>query len=68
MYPRVFAEMHRQNLSGRKLIGRTNLTYATTFPKLKRGFGGKITLDEAIQIRKALGLDMDLEELFSEAG
>ena len=66
MYPRVFNEMKQQHLSGRKLIMRTNLIYQTTFPKLKRG--GKITLDEAIAIRKALGLNMDLEELFAKVG
>jgi hypothetical protein len=66
MYPKVFEEMQRQKLSGLQLIKRTNLKYQTTFSKLKRGYGGKITLEEAIQIRKALGVDMDLEELFRE--
>lgn len=66
MYPKIFEEMQRQKLSGLQLIKRTNLNYQTTFSKLKRGYGGKITLEEAIQIRKALGVDMDLEELFRE--
>ena len=68
MYPLIFEEMARQRLSGVKMLKKAGLCYQTTFPKLKRGFGGKITLDEAIAIRKALGMKMDLEELFKKAG
>lgn len=68
MYPFIFEEMKRQKLSGLKMLKKAGLCYQTTFPKLKRGFGGKITLDEAIAIRKALGVDMDLEEMFKKVG
>ena len=69
VYPLIFAEMERQNISGAEMLRKAGLCYQTTFPKLKRGYGGKISLDEAAAIRRALGLhDKDLEELFIKAG
>lgn len=65
MYPNLFAEMFRQNLSGLKLLSLAGLKYSTVWPKLKHG--GKITLDEAIKIRTALGVNTPLEELFKKA-
>lgn len=64
MYPNVDKEMKRQNLSGLQLMRKAELNYQTVFPKIKHGAGGKITLPEAIAIKKALGVDMELEELF----
>lgn len=64
MYPIIFEEMERQGLSGRQLTLKSGLVYTTTFPKLSRGYGGEITLDEAIKIRRTLGVKMDLEKLF----
>ena len=68
MYPLIFKEMERQKLSGRQLVLRSGLCYTTTFPKLSKGRGGEITLDEAIKIRKTLGVNTDLEKLFAKEG
>lgn len=65
MYPNLFTEMLRQNLSGLKLLSLAGLKYSTVWPKLRHG--GKVTLEEAIKIREALGVDMPLEVLFKKA-
>lgn len=66
MYPKVLKEMQRQNLSGLQLMKKAKLNYQTVYPKIKRGAGGKIALEEAIAIKKALGVDMKLEDLFKK--
>lgn len=62
MFPNLRAEMARINISGMelaKIIGVANSTFS-------QKFNGKFefTLEEAKNIKKALGTEMPLEELF----
>ena len=63
MYPNLNAEMARRNLTALTLSQRTGIPYSTLTPKLS----GKapIKLAEAKEIKKALGTDMSIDDLFS---
>lgn len=63
-FPVLEAEMGFQNLSVRKMLMKTNLKYSTMITKLKTG--ERITVDEGIEIKRALNTDKGIEELFGE--
>jgi transcriptional regulator with XRE-family HTH domain len=62
MYPNLRAEMARKKVTGQELAKRIGITNGTFSQK----FNGKFdfTLDEAQKIKKALGTDISIEELF----
>lgn len=62
MFPNLRAEMARRNITGYELADKIGVTNSTFSQK----FNGKslFDLDEAISIKKALGTDMPLEQLF----
>lgn len=66
MYPNLRAEMARKNMSISKLATESGLCMARLYDKLngksQRGFW----LDDAIEIKAVLGVDMPLEELFKK--
>ena len=62
MFPNLRAEIARQNLSVAglaRLIGMKQTTMADKYHGRS-----KFSLDDALAIKEALGLDMSLEELF----
>ena len=65
MYLNVKAELARQNLSVVDLSNKTGIRYQTLVEKLN----GKhpMTLDEAKNIKAALGVDLSMEELFARS-
>ena len=63
-FPVLEAEMGFQKLSVRKMLMKTNLKYSTMITKLKTG--ERITVDEGIEIKRALNTDKCVEELFGE--
>ena len=69
MFSNVLAEMKRQDISGKQLIRKTNLKYPSVWPKIKgreKYHVPDITLKEAFEIRKALGVRTSLDVLFKE--
>jgi hypothetical protein len=58
--------MIKENMTIKQLSIETGLGYTTLCPKLTKR--GNLTMAEACKIRKTLRINMDLEELFSEAG
>lgn len=64
MYSTLKAEVARKGLSVKSLSAVCNVPQSTLYDKLH----GKsdLTLGQAISIRKALGIEMDLEELFAK--
>lgn len=64
MFPNLKAEMARRSITALKLSELCGINNATLNGKLNGKIG--ITLKEAISIKKALGIDMDLEDLFEE--
>ncbi len=61
-FPELVAEMNAQNLSARKMLARTNLKYSTVIIKLRTG--RNLTVDEGVEIQKALQSDKPVEVLF----
>ena len=62
MFPNLRAEMARKNINALKLSAMCDIPNTTLSDKIKGKT--KISLDDAIAIKKALGVDMDLEVLF----
>ena len=65
MYPNLKAEMARVSMTMLGLSERTGIPYST----LNQKMNGKteFTFQEAVDIRKALGVDVPLDELFDKA-
>ena len=64
MYLNVKAELARQNLSVVDLSNKTGIRYQTLVEKLNGKY--PMTLDEAKNIKTALGVDISMEELFAK--
>ena len=64
MYLNVKAELARQNLSVVDLSNKTGIRYQTLVEKLNGKY--PMTLDEAKNIKTALGVDLSMEELFAK--
>lgn len=64
MYLNVKAELARQNLSVVDLSKKTGIRYQTLVEKLNGKY--PLTLDEAKEIKTALGVDLSMEELFAK--
>lgn len=62
MYPNLRAEMARKKITSAMLAEQIGITGSTFSLK----FNGKFdfTLDEAAEIKRALGTDLTIEELF----
>ena len=65
MYLNVKAELARQNLSVVDLSNKTGIRYQTLVEKLNGKY--PMTLDEAKNIKVALGVDLSMEELFARS-
>lgn len=64
MYANVKAEMARKNMTIVDLSNATGIRYQTLADKIR---GDSIlTVDEALKIKQAIGVDMPIEELFSD--
>lgn len=65
MYPNLKAEMARVSMTMLGLSERTGIPYST----LNQKINGKteFTFQEAVDIRKALGVSVPLDELFDKA-
>lgn len=67
MYAALEAEIERQGLSYRQLILSAGMTYSTMLPKLKgKSYTGDLTLIEATKLKRALGVNTKIEDLFAE--
>lgn len=64
MFPNLRAEMARRNITTLGLSNECGIPNTTLSDKIKGKT--KISLDEAIAIKKALGVEMSLEELFEK--
>ena len=64
MYRNLRAELARKGMTIKELSQKTDIPYSTLSPKL-RGFG-KIPVDMAVKIKKAMGINLPLEVLFDE--
>ena len=64
MYLNVKAELARQNLSVVDLSNKTGIRYQTLVEKLNGKY--PMTLDEAKNIKAALGVDLSMGELFAK--
>ena len=71
MYAVVDEAMFRQKKTYKQLFNDAGLNYSTMLPKLSGRktphSTGAITLQQAVKIKKALKLDMRLEDIFVEA-
>ena len=65
MYLNIKAELARQNLSVVDLSHMTGIRYQTLIEKLNGKY--PVTLDEALNIKAALGVDLSMEELFARS-
>ena len=65
MYLNIKAELARQNLSVVDLSYKTGIRYQTLVDKLNGKY--PMTLDEAKNIKVALGVDLSMEELFARS-
>lgn len=65
MYANVKAELARKNMTIVDLSNKTGIRYQTLADKI-RGSKPTFTVDEAMKIKQALGVDMSIDELFSE--
>ena len=65
MFLNLKAEMIRKNVTSGDLAELLKVTQSTM--SLKINGKAKFTLDEAIAIKKALGVDMEIEELFADS-
>lgn len=67
MYQALEAEMERQGLNYKQLILKAGMIYQTIQPKLRgRGNAGDLTLIEAEKLKRALGVNTRIEDLFNE--
>lgn len=64
MYANVKAEMARKNMTIMDLSAATGIRYQTLADKLRGD--GVLKVEEAVKIKRAIGVDMPLEELFSQ--
>ena len=64
MYANVKAELARKNMTMVDLSNMTGIRYQTLADKIRGG--SVMTVDEAMKIKEALGVDMPIEELFSD--
>lgn len=62
MYPNLNAELARKGWTITKLADKTGISYSTLRAKLKGNTN--LSLSEACDIKKALGVTMSLDELF----
>ena len=71
MYAVVDEAIFRKKITIKQLCEDAGLNYSTMLPKINgrktKHSTGAITLPQAVAIKKALELDMDLEEIFAEA-
>lgn len=71
MYAVIDEAMTEQNMTTRKLCENAGLNYSTMVPKINGRktphSTGEITISQAVKIKRALKLDMPLEEIFAEA-
>ena len=63
MYENVRAELARKNKTLIDLSQETGIRYQTLSEKLRGN--SPLTLKEAVAIKRAIGVDMSIEELFS---
>ena len=63
-FPVLESEKRARNLSVRKMLMKTNLKYSTMITKLRTG--EKVSVDEGIEIQRALNTEKHIEELFGE--
>ena len=63
MYPNLRAEMARRKITMSKLAEILGIRLATVSSKIAGNH--QFTLDEAIEVKKALNTDISLEELFT---
>lgn len=64
MYVNVKAELARKNMTIVDLSNKTGIRYQTLADKIRGA--SVLTVEEALKIKQALGVDMPLEELFSD--
>lgn len=71
MYAIIDEALFRKKMTVKKLCEDAHLNYSTMSPKINgrktEHSTGAITLPQAVAIKRALNLDMDLEEIFAEA-
>lgn len=65
MYPNLNAEIARRNVTKSAIANMLDISYSTMAYKLRGATD--FTLNEAIKIKKFLGVEMPIEELFEEA-
>ena len=65
MYPNLKAEMARASITAVELADLIGMPYSTLTQKLNGRT--EFTVGEAFKIRKALGVDIPIEELFKKA-
>lgn len=65
MYPNLKAELARVNMSLKDLSKAINMPYSTLVDKVAGR--SEFTFQEAVDIRKAIGVDIPLDELFKKA-
>lgn len=64
MYANVKAELARKNMTIVDLSNKTGIRYQTLADKIRGD--STLTVDEALKIKQAIGVDMPIEELFSD--
>lgn len=64
MFPNIKAELARKGMTIVDLSNATGIRYQTLWCKLKGDY--QFTVQEAISIKSAIGVDMPLEELFEK--
>lgn len=64
MYPNLRAEIARKGLDNMHLSEMTGIKYQRLCSKMNGK--GKFTMDEGVSIKKALDVDMPLEELLKK--
>ena len=65
MYPNLKAELARINMSMKDLAKAIKMPYSTLVDKVAGR--SEFTFQEAVDIRKAIGVDIPLDELFKKA-
>lgn len=61
-YPKLKGVMAEQGITIVELSKMTGISYGSLAPKLRGAF--KLTVEDAMKIKNALGTEMRLEELF----
>jgi predicted transcriptional regulator len=64
MFPNLNAEIARAGLTNAEVAKKANMSYSTF--SLKMNGKSKFTFDETLRIKKAIGVDIPLEELFTK--